>query len=312
MKRIPVILDGDPGHDDAIAWLIAAASAQLEILAVTTVAGNKDIHNVTRNAQKLCDLFGITAPLAMGAHGPLVAEAITAGEFHGQTGLDGVELPEPEKQLSPESAVALMAGVLERSPEPVTIIATGAETNLGALLLWRPDLKPKIRAFYVMGGGIERGNWVPAAEFNILVDPEAADLVFRSGIPVVMCGLDVTERALIYPEDVEQIRGLGTKLGNIVALWLDFFCATHFALGYSGAPLHDPCAVLALLRPELFTIRQAEIKIMTGGRFTRGATIADYEAGERCNGCVVSDVDRPRFVDALIGAILSYGEEGKA
>ena len=305
--RIPVILDGDPGHDDAIAWLIAGASERLDIRAVTTVAGNKDIEKVTLNALKVCSLLGITAPVAKGAHGPLVVPGITAGDFHGVSGLDGAELPPPRVSLSPLSAVETMIRVLEDSAEPVVIIGTAAETNLAALLLARPDLKKKIRAFYLMGGGAETGNWNPAAEFNILVDPEAADIVFSSGVPIVLCGLDVTERALVYPADISRIRALGTPLADIVARWLDFFGQTHAAMGYTGWPLHDPCAVLSLLRPELFTMKDTCLSVATEGLYARGATLADDSDPARYNGRLVTDVDRAAFVDALIGAVAYYG-----
>jgi pyrimidine-specific ribonucleoside hydrolase len=303
MKRIPVILDGDPGHDDALAWMVTAASPLLDIKAVTTVAGNKDIENVTRNTLNLCSLFKIDAPIGKGAHGPLVVEGITAGDFHGETGLDGADLPSSNMILSEYSAVELMVKVLEESEEPVVIIGTGAQTNLATLLLHRPDLKKKIMAFYIMGGGIENGNWTPAAEFNILVDPEAAKLVFESGIPVVMSGLDVTEKALVYPGDVDRIRKIGTPLAHMVSGWLDFFGQTHAAMGYKGWPLHDPCAVLSLIKPELFEIREAYLQVETKGLHTRGATLADFEDKNRFNGKLVLDLDREAFIEELIKAV---------
>ncbi|WP_409229249.1 nucleoside hydrolase [Gudongella sp. SC589] len=303
MKRIPVILDGDPGHDDAMAWMVAAASPMLDIKAVTTVAGNKDIENVTTNTLNVCSLFGIHAPVGKGAHGPLVVEGITAGDFHGKTGLDGADLPPSDRTLSQYSAVELMVRVLEESEEPVVIIGTGAQTNLATLLLYRPDLKEKIEAFYIMGGGIETGNWTPAAEFNILVDPEAARIVFESGVPVVMSGLDVTEKALVYPEDVKRIRSIGTPMGDIVSGWLDFFGETHAAMGYEGWPLHDPCAVLSLIKPEIFIIKDAHLQVETKGLHTRGQVLADFEDQERFNGKAVLDLDREAFIDELIKAV---------
>lgn len=173
LKKIPVILDGDPGHDDAMAWMLAKASPALDILAVTSVAGNQTIEKTTYNAQRVCTLLGIDAPLAQGRPGPILSDPITAGNIHGQTGLDGPSLPEPSRPLSPLGAVELMAETLRQSAEPVTIIATGPETNVAALLLAHPELKSKIAQISVMGGGIGYGNWTPAAEFNILVDPEA-------------------------------------------------------------------------------------------------------------------------------------------
>jgi pyrimidine-specific ribonucleoside hydrolase len=303
MKRIPVILDGDPGHDDALAWMVAAASPVLDIKAVTTVAGNKDIENVTRNTLNLCSLFKINAPIGKGAHGPLVVEGITAGDFHGETGLDGAELPSSDRTLSEYSAVELMAKVLEESEEPLVIIGTGAQTNLATLLLYRPDLKKKISAFYIMGGGIATGNWTPAAEFNILVDPEAARIVFESGVPLVMSGLDVTEKALVYPEDVSRIKNIGSQKGDIVGGWLDFFGETHAAMGYEGWPLHDPCAVLSLIKPEIFIIKDAHLQVETKGLHTRGQVLADFEDQDRFNGKAVLDLDRQAFIDELIKAV---------
>lgn len=308
MKRIPVILDGDPGHDDAIALMIAAASPMLDIKAVTTVAGNKDIENVTRNALNVCSFFGIDAPVGKGAHGPLVVEGITAGDFHGVTGLDGAELPPSDRALSEDSAVELMVKVLEESDEPVVIIGTGAQTNLATLLLYRPDLKGKIKAFYIMGGGIETGNWTPAAEFNILVDPEAASIVFESGVPVVMSGLDVTEKALVYPEDVDRIRGIRTPVSYIVSSWLDFFGETHAAMGYKGWPLHDPCAVLSLIKPEIFNIKDAYLQVEKNGLHTRGEVLGDYEDSNHFNGKVVLNLDRQTFVEELIEAVEHFTE----
>lgn len=306
MKKYRVILDGDPGHDDAIAWMIAQAAENIDILAVTTVAGNKDIDNVTNNALNVCSLFGITAPIAKGVQGPLVVPGITAGDFHGATGLDGADLPARKTQLSEMSAVELMVKVLSESTEPVYIIATGAETNVATLLLYRPDLKTKIAGIYVMGGGIYTGNWNPAAEFNILVDPEACDIVFNSGIPVVMAGLDVTERALVYPEDVDRIRELKTPISDIVAKWLDFFGGTHAAMGYKGWPLHDPCAVLALIKPELFEIKPAHLSVDTSGLYSRGETLADFSDKEHFNAQILLDVKREAFVDELIKVVKSY------
>lgn len=306
MNKYKVILDGDPGHDDAIAWMIAAASPEIEIKAVTTVAGNKDIDNVTNNALNVCSLFNIDAPIAKGTQGPLVVPGITAGNFHGATGLDGADLPPCTKKLCDLSAVELMVKTLEESEDKVYIIATGAQTNVATLLLYRPDLKKKIAAIYFMGGGIYTGNWIPSAEFNILVDPEAVDVVLNSGIPVVMAGLDVTEKALVYPEDVDKIRTINTQVSDIVSKWLDFFGQTHAAMGYKGWPLHDPCAVLSLVHPEIYTIKDAKLSVDTCGLYSRGETLADFEDKDNFNGKVILDVNRQAFVDQLIKVVESY------
>ena len=198
-KKIPVILDGDPGHDDAIAWVLARASRELGILAVTSCCGNQTIEKTTYNALRVCTLIGLHAPVGKGCPHPLLNDVMNAPSVHGESGLDGPALPEPAFEASALSAPELMAKVLRESPEPVTIVATGPQTNVAALLLAHPELKCKIARISLMGGGIATGNWTPAAEFNILVDPEAARIVFTSGVPITMAGLDVTEKALILP-----------------------------------------------------------------------------------------------------------------
>ena len=253
--RIPVILDGDPGHDDAIAWTLAKASGRMDILAVTSVAGNQTIQKTTYNTQRICTLLGIDAPIAQGRPRPLIEPPMNAPSVHGESGLDGPPLPEPAMGLSELSACELMAKTLRESLTPVTIISTGPLTNTAALLLAHPELKEKIARISLMGGGIAYGNWTPAAEFNILVDPEAAKIVFRSGVPILMAGLDVTEKALILPEDFQRIAAIGNPVADIVAQWLEFFYIFHKNLGYDGAPMHDPCAVMALLHPEVFTMK---------------------------------------------------------
>ena len=201
LKKIPVILDGDPGHDDAIAWVLARASRELDILAVTSCCGNQTIEKTTYNALRVCTLIGLDAPVGKGCPHPLLNDVMNAPSVHGESGLDGPSLPEPAFAPSPLPAPELMAKVLREAKEPVTIVATGPQPNVAALLLAHPKLKGKIARISLMGGGIATGNWTPAAEFNILVDPEAAKIVFTSCVPITMAGLDVTENALILPED---------------------------------------------------------------------------------------------------------------
>lgn len=308
--RIPVILDGDPGHDDAIAWVLANASPMLDIRAVTSVCGNQTIQKTTYNAGRIMALIGLGAPLAKGRTKPLIAEPIIAPTVHGQSGLDGPALPEPKNAPVDMDACALMARVLEESDEPVALIPTGPLTNVAALLLLYPQLKPKIRHIYLMGGGAAYGNWTPAAEFNILVDPEAADVVFRSGLPITMAGLDVTEKAMVFPEDFERIRALGNPVSTVVAEWLDFFYNFHRSLGYEGAPVHDAVAVAALVKPELMTVRELYIEIELTGDYCRGATVADWHNAKKRvpNIHCILDIDRGGFVDLLVQAACSYGK----
>lgn len=310
MKKYPVILDGDPGHDDAIVWTIAAVSEAVDILAVTSVAGNQTIEKTTLNASKILTLTGLHVPLARGAERPLVAEPMTAASVHGKSGLDGPALPDPEVPVLAVPAVDLMAGVLEAHPEPVTIIATGPLTNVASLLLFYPHLKDRIAAIYFMGGGIRFGNWTAAAEFNILVDPEAAHIVFSSGLPLVMCGLDVTEQALVLPDEFASIASLGNKVAVIVAGWLDFFYAFHAEKGYRGAPLHDAVALAALTNPELLSFRELAVEIEREGDYCRGATVADWYGlhGKKKNVKVAVDIDRTAFVGWLVSHLERYGE----
>ncbi len=313
VKKIPMILDGDPGHDDAIAWVLAQASRKTggsaDIRAVTTVGGNVTLDKTTWNARRICTLIGLTdVPLSAGAEHPIEAELMNAPSVHGESGLDGPALPEPEIGVSLLTAVEQMARVLKDSKEKVTIVSTGPLTNTAALLLAHPELKSKIERISLMGGGIGFGNWTPAAEFNILVDPEAADVVFRSGIPILMAPLNVTERALMLPEDFEKIRALGNPVSDIVWQWLEFFYEFHRKLGYAGAPMHDPCAVMALLHPEVFTIREYYVEIERTGDYCRGATVADVRGttGKQPNASCLMDLDRDGFASLLIEAIGRY------
>ena len=311
VKKIPVILDGDPGHDDAIAWVLATASPLLDIKAVTSVCGNQTIQKTTYNAGRIMTLVGLNVPLAMGRVKPLVADAIIAPTVHGNSGLDGPALPEPANKPLDIDACTMMAQVLEASEEPVVLIPTGPLTNVATLLLLYPHLKNKIRHIYLMGGGIDFGNWTPAAEFNILVDPEAADVVFRSGVPITMAGLDVTEQALVFPEDFERIRAVGNPVAKVVAEWLDFFYGFHRRIGYPGAPVHDAVAVAALIKPEIMTMVDMYVEIELTGDYCRGTTVGDKLGvlGKPANARVIMGIDRLKFVDLLVEAAQHYGKE---
>ncbi len=311
IKQIPVILDGDPGHDDAIAWTIARSSPGLRILAVTSSAGNQTIEKTTYNALRVCTLIGLDAPVARGCPRPLCTPPMNAPSVHGESGLDGPALPEPAMEVESVSAVELMARVIRSCEEKVTIVPTGPLTNVAAFLMAHPELKDRIERISLMGGGLAHGNWTPAAEFNILVDPEAARIVFESGVPILMSGLDVTEKALILPEDFERIRALGNPVSDIVWQWLEFFYRFHRKLGYAGAPMHDPCAVMALIHPEFFTMREYYVAVETCGDYCKGATVADWYGvtGKAPNATCIMDVDRDAFAGALVELIAAYGKE---
>ncbi len=309
-RKIPLILDGDPGHDDAIAWTIAHASGKFDILAACAAAGNQTIEKTTYNALRVCALIGLHVPVASGCPGPLMAELKIAPSVHGESGLDGPPLPEPVFEPVKERSVELMAKVIRECDRPVTIVSTGPMTNTAALLLAYPELKSRIARVSMMGGGLNNGNWTPAAEFNILVDPEAAKIVFESGVPITMAGLDVTEKALVLPEDFERIRAQGTPVSDVVSQWLEFFYIYHRNLGYDGAPMHDPCAVMALLHPEVFTMKDVYVQIEACGDYCRGATVPDWNGrlGKVPNVTAIVDVDRKAFCDRLVELIGRYRE----
>ena len=309
-KKIPIILDGDPGHDDAIAWVYAHGCGLFDILAVTSVGGNQTIEKTTYNSLRVCTLIGLHAPVVRGCYHPLNTEQMNAPTVHGESGLDGPALPEPAFDVEPISGIELWAQVIRNCKEKVTIVSTGPLTNTAAFLLAHPELKDRIERISLMGGGLLFGNWTPAAEFNILVDPEAAKIVFESGVPILMSGIDVTEKALIKPADFERIRALNNPVSDIVWQWLEFFYQFHKTMGYEGAPMHDPCAVMVLTHPEIFTIRDFYVQIETCGDLCKGATIPDWNGilGKAPNASCLMDVDREVFVDYLIDSIRNYGE----
>lgn len=302
LAGIPVIMDCDPGHDDAIALVLAHAHPEIDIRGVCTSAGNQTIEKTTLNARKIMTFLGNNVPVARGASKPLFRELITAAEVHGESGLDGPALPDPAWPESELSAFELMVKILEESTEPVTMVPTGALTNLGLLLLSRPDLKSKIGRISLMGGSAVGGNWTPSAEFNILVDPEAAQVVFSSGLPITMSGLDVTHKAIVTAADIETFRSIGKRTAVMVSELLDFFKKFHeeYFKGFGGSPLHDPCAVAWLVAPEIFTARKARVDVECGGMHTTGATVVSFP---EANVDVLFDVDREAFVALLADAL---------
>lgn len=309
---LPIILDCDPGHDDAIAIVLALASPELDVKAITSSAGNQTPEKTLRNVLRMLTLLQRQdIPVAGGARKPLMRELIIADNVHGESGLDGPALPEPDFAPQNCTAVELMAKTLRESPQPVTIVATGPQTNVALLLNGHPELHDKIARIVMMGGAMVLGNWQPAAEFNIYVDPEAAEIVFQSGIPVVMAGLDVTHRAQIHDMDIERFRQVGNPVATIVAELLDFFMEYHkdAKWGFTGAPLHDPCTIAWLLKPELFTCVERWVGVETQGKYTQGMTVVDYYflTGNQPNTTVLLDVDRESFVDLLAERLAFYG-----
>lgn len=308
---LPVILDCDPGHDDAIALILALASPELNVLAVTTSAGNQTSDKTLNNALRILTLLGRDdIPVAAGAPKPLARELIIADNVHGESGLDGPKLPDPAFAPQAMTGIELMARCLRESPQPVTLVPTGPLTNIALLLAAHPELKGKIARIVLMGGAAEAGNWTPAAEFNIYVDPEAADMVFKSGIPITMCGLDVTHEAQVMDEDIERVRAITNPVAQCVAGLLDFFMIYHRdpKWGFAGAPLHDPCTIAWLLAPELFHGVECRVDIETRGEHTVGMTVVDRYGltGKPANALVLLGLDRAGFIDLLVTRLRAF------
>jgi purine nucleosidase/pyrimidine-specific ribonucleoside hydrolase len=301
MPPHPVLLDCDPGHDDAIAILLAAGRRDaVDLRAVTTVGGNADLGKVTYNARRVMTLAGLRdVPVAAGAAGPLGGDAlVTALDVHGESGLDGAPMPEPAMELDPRGAVELMA-----ARGPATVVATGPLTNVALLLERAPEA---VRDIVWMGGSTGRGNTRPYAEFNAFVDPEAAAAVFASGVPLTMVGLNLTHQALATPQVVDRLAAIGNEAARTAVGWLGFFADTYRELyGLPGPPVHDPCALAAVIEPELLRSVDAYVAIETEGRHTRGATVVDLHGrlGEPPNARVALELDVVGFWDLVIGAI---------
>ncbi|WP_421281609.1 pyrimidine-specific ribonucleoside hydrolase RihA [Aeromonas taiwanensis] len=309
---LPVILDCDPGHDDAIALILALASPELQVLAVTTSAGNQTPDKTLHNALRILTLLGRRdIPVAAGAPKPLARELIIADNVHGESGLDGPRLPDPAFAPQVMTGLELMAKCLRESPEPVTLVPTGPLTNIALLLAAHPELKPRIARIVLMGGAAGAGNWTPAAEFNIYVDPEAADMVFKSGVPITMCGLDVTHEAQVMDEDIARVRAIANPVARCVAELLDFFMIYHRdpKWGFAGAPLHDPCTIAWLLAPALFHGVECRVDIETQGAHTSGMTVVDRYGltGKPANALVLLGLDRAGFIDLLVQRLRSFG-----
>jgi pyrimidine-specific ribonucleoside hydrolase len=304
---VPTVLDCDPGHDDAVALLLAAADDAIDLVAVTTVAGNCPLDLATRNARAVAALAGLTdVPVAAGADGPLQGELVTAPDIHGETGLDGYDLTTGLAPLDPRPAQTLLQETLEQAAAPVTLVPTGPLTNVARLLQERPDLRERIDRIVLMGGSTHRGNTTPAAEFNVYVDPEAAAIVFESGLPVTMVGLNLTHQAQATPEVLDRVRALPGEPARAVAGWMAFFGAAYERrFGIFAPPVHDPCTVAMLVDPSLVRTVDAFVAVETEGRWTRGMTVVDLHdrLGRAPNAQVAMELDAPRFWDLVLGAL---------
>lgn len=302
----PIIIDTDPGQDDAVAILLALASPELEVLGITAVAGNVPLPLTEKNARKICELAGKPdTKVFAGASRPLVRKLVTAEYVHGKTGLDGPELPEPSMPLQDQHAVDFIVKTCRN--QKVTLCPLGPLTNIALALIQAPEIAGNITEIVLMGGGLfEGGNVTPAAEFNIYVDPHAADVVFRSGVPIVVMPLDLTHSALTTRKRVEAFRNVGRPASVATAELLDFFERfDEEKYGTDGGPLHDPNVIAYLLKPELYRGRHINLEVEISSELTMGMTVADWwgVSGRKPNCTYMRYVDDDGFFDLLLGRI---------
>jgi inosine-uridine nucleoside N-ribohydrolase len=304
-----ILFDTDPGHDDAIALLLALASPELDVLGVTSVSGNQTLEKTTANALKILEFIDrIDVPVHVGAARPLVREQWAAAHVHGETGLDGPDLPDPTTKPAEGHAVDFLAAQLEEHDD-VVVVPVGPLTNIGLLLAKYPGIERRIGQIVLMGGAIAEGNVTPAAEFNIWADPEAAHRVFTSGVDVTMVGLDVTHKALLKPDKVKELRN-GSRVGTLVGELYDFYHGHHVRMyGWEGSPVHDALAVAHVVSDRFLMTEHRFVQVDIGPEPGRGRTYVDLwrRTGNEPNAHVGVDVDGPGFIDVLVDRLRSLG-----
>jgi len=311
--RRPIIIDCDPGQDDAVNLLLAMSSPdELAILGITAVAGNVPLALTQRNARLMCDIAGRDdIPVFAGCERPLLRKLITAEDVHGRTGIDGIEITDPRTPLQGKHAVDFIVETLEAAADDsVTLVPTGPLTNIAMAMVKKPAIMPKIRDIVLMGGAMrEGGNHSPSAEFNILVDPHAAHVVFDSGRPIVAMGLDVTHQVIATPGRVGRIRALGNRVADATARMLEFY-SRHDSLKYGieGSPLHDPCTAAYLLSPEIFSGKLCHVDVEIHSELTAGHTAVDFwdVSGRPKNALWVHGVDADAFYELLTERLGRY------
>jgi len=311
MKPTPIVLDCDPGHDDALAMILAAHNPAINLLAITTVSGNGIIAKVTQNALSICALAKINVPVAEGAGNAILGYIEPATDIHGETALDGAPLPAPIFALEKISGVDLIAKVVREHPEKVTLVATGPLTNIALFLKLYPELRSNVAEIVFMGGSASRGNRTPYAEFNIWMDPEAAEVVMKSGIPLTMCGLDVTHQALVTKPIFAKLEAMGTDLSKTVIGLLKFFASTYNdVFEMPDPPLHDPVAIALLIDRSVVKTRRCNVEIELNGKFTRGATVVDIydRSGFTPSVDVALELDFDKFWSMMLDAVEKAGK----
>ena len=301
MTKKPIIIDTDPGIDDAVALGIALFDESLDVKLITTVAGNVDVEKTTKNALKLLEFWGKDIPVAKGSSSPLIRPLDNAASVHGNTGLDGFDFDEPKIKPIEKNAVDAMRVTIMSSSVPITLVAIAPLTNIALLLSLYPEVKKNIEEIVIMGGSASRGNKTPMAEFNVAIDPEAAKIVFKSGVKIIMCGLDVGREALIFPEDVDELKKMN-RTGKMV-----FSLFQHYRGGSlkTGLKMYDSCAIAYLLNSELYTAQECFVDVETAGELTSGCTVVDLRGyfKKLANAKVCLEIDTNNFRKWFLNAL---------
>lgn len=311
MEKTKIILDCDPGHDDAVAITLAANSDKIDLLGITVVAGNQTLEKTQINARNVCQWLGVDVPVYAGCGQPMVREKMIAGDIHGETGLDGPVFPPPTKELEKEHAVNFIIKTLMESDGDITMVTTGPMTNLAMAMRMEPAIIPKIKQIVLMGGAYTNGNVTPAAEFNIIADADAAYVCFTSGRPITMMGLDVTRKVLCYPEIVDRMEKIGNKASKLFADLMRFFCKTQKEVfGWEGGPLHDPVTIAWLLDPSVVTLKPMHVDIDIRSVQSYGRTNCDFfgYGGQEPTANVAIDIDAAKFWDIVEAGLRRYSE----
>lgn len=309
MEKIKIILDCDPGHDDAVAIMMAGKHPAIDLLAVTVVAGNQTLDKTQVNARNVVQYLGLDVPVYAGCGQPMVRQKMTAGDIHGKTGLDGPVFAPLTKKLEEQHAALYLADRLLHSDGDITVVTTGPMTNLAMAMRMEPAIIPKIRQVVFMGGAYTNGNISPAAEFNIAADAEAAYVVFHSGIPITMCGLDITRKVLCYPEIVEKMENIGNPAAKLFGDLMRFFCKTQKEVfGWEGGPLHDPTTIAYLIDPTVLTLKHVHGDVDIRSEASYGRTncdVFDY-MHLKPNMNLATDVNVERFWNIVEECIRNY------
>lgn len=310
MEKTKIILDCDPGHDDAVAIMLAANSPAIDLLGITVVAGNQTLENTRRNALRVVQWLGVDVPVYAGCGRPMIREKITAGDIHGESGLDGPAFPPLTRELEAEHAVSFIIRTLMASEGDITMVTTGPMTNLAMALRMEPRIAEKIKRIVLMGGAYTNGNVTPAAEFNIVADADAAYVCFTSGCPITMVGLDVTRKALCYPEIVARMGKIGNEASRLFVDLMGHFCRTQKEIfGWEGGPLHDPVTIAYLIDPTVLTVKPMNVQVDVRSVQSYGRTNCDFFGylGLPNTADVAIDIDAAKFWDIVEEGLKRYG-----